>query len=558
MFQDTIRSDRLIEQKPALKPNYAILHDCFTTNQPLLMRKILPAIIGILFLSTQLSAQNVGIGTNNPQVSAMLDVNSTDKGFLPPRMTTIQRNAIANKVAGLMIFNTSTACVEMYNGESWISLCSSLPSSFLPKTLLGSNQEDYASFIQQTADSGYIIGGSTNGFENGDVTGGAPGQDLECWIIKLGKTGNVEWTRVMGGGSYDELKQIRQTADGGYIFCAMSSSSATGDVTGTSNGSNDYWIVKLDATGATTWNILIGGEYDEYATAIIQTADGGYAVGGYSTSSASGDVTGTLHGANPDYWIVKLSSTGTIQWNVLIGGAGEERLYSLRQTADGGYIAAGVSTEGNSGNVTGTVSGAFDFWVVKLTSTGAITWNKLIGGTGEELAYAVQQTADGGYIVAGTSDSPASGNISVSTHGLIDYLVVKLDAAGNIVWNRMLGGSGDEQDSSDPEVAIQQTLDGGYIVAGTSNSSASGDVTQNSFGFSDAWVVKLDASGNIVWNKLLGGNDLDLLVSIQQTFDGGYIFTGYTNSSANGTVSGTNHGGKDIWITKLDAGGNIE
>lgn len=521
------------------------------------MRKFLPAIF-CLFFALQLSAQNVGVGTTTPQVSAMLDVSSTDKGFLPPRMTTAQRNGIANKTAGLMIYNTTTSCVEIYNGSSWINLCSSLPSSILPKTLLGSNQDDYASFIQQTADSGYIIGGSTNAYEDGDVTGGVINRDLECWIVKLSKTGTIEWSRVMGGDSYEELKQVRQTADGGYIFCAMSLSSASGDVTGTSKGGNDYWIVKLDASGATTWDVLIGGSNNESPSAIVQTADGGYAVGGYSESSASGDVTGTLHGTNPDYWIVKLTSTGTITWNRLIGGIGEERLYALRQTADGGYIAAGFSTEGASGDVTGPISGSFDFWVVKLNSTGGIVWNRLIGGDGEDLAYAVQQTADGGYIVAGTSDSPASGNISVSTHGLVDYLVVKLDAAGNIVWNKMLGGTGDEQDSSDPEVSIYQTADGGYIVGGTSNSSASGNVTGTNHGLVDAWVVKLDASGAIVWNKLFGGNDVDLLVTIQQTFDGGFIFAGYTNSSANGTISGVNHGGKDVWISKLDANGNIQ
>lgn len=519
------------------------------------MRKILPGIIFFFFLSGQLLAQNVGIGTTTPQSSAILDVTSNNKGFLPPRMTTAERNAIAGKVAGLLIYNTTTSCVEMYNGSNWISLCSSLPSSILPKTLLGGNQDDRANFVIQTLDSGYVFAGITESSQDGDVTGTNQG-GRDCWIVKMSKTGAIEWNRVMGGNDYEELTQIRQTADGGYIFCAFTGSSADGDITGTSNGQYDYWVVKLDAAGATTWDVLLGGDQNEYATSIVQTADGGYIVGGHSQSSANGDVTGTNHSTNSDYWIVKLTSTGTVTWNVLLGGVGSEELQSIRQTADGGYIVTGQATSSANGDVTGTISGIFDFWVVKLNGTGGIVWNKLIGGNDEEFSYAVQQTADGGYIVAGNSNSTASGNISVSTHGDFDYLIIKLDASGNISWNKMLGGNNTETVSS-----IEQTVDGGYIVAGTTNSSASGNVTQTGYGLEDAWLVKLDGSGNIVWNKTFGGSNSDFATSVHQTFDGGYILAGYTMSSASGTINGHNHdpsgNSNDFWVTKLDANGNI-
>ncbi|MBC7937010.1 MAG: T9SS C-terminal target domain-containing protein [Rhizobacter sp.] len=520
------------------------------------MRKILPAIICLFFLSIKLSAQNVGIGTNTPEASAILEVSSTQKGFLPPRMTTTQRNAIANKVAGLLIYNVSTNCVEMYNGGGWISLCTSLPSSILPKTLIGSNQDDRASFVIQTLDSGYVFAGFTEGSETGDVTHPNAG-DRDCWIVKMNKGGIIEWNRVMGGSGYDVLTQIRQTADGGYIFSAVSGSSLSGDVTGANHGEYDYWVVKLAATGATTWDVLIGGNDYEFANSIVQTADGGYLVGGNSQSSANGDVSPINHSANPDYWIVKLNATGTIVWNVLLGGIGSEELQSVRQAADGGYIVAGQTTSSASGDVTGTISGTYDFWVVKLNSTGGITWNKLVGGDEDEFAYAVQQTADGGYIVTGSSNSPASGNISVSTHGGFDFLIVKLDATGNITWNKMLGGI-----NEDIPYATSQTTDGGYIVAGVSSSSASGNVTGTNYGFEDGWVLKLDASGNIVWNKLFGGDRSDFILSIQQTFDGGYIATGYTNSSGTGTLTGVNHepsgASNDFWIIILDANGIIQ
>ena len=518
------------------------------------MKKFLPCLLIIFSFSA--FAQNVGVGTNTPQASAILDVSSTEKGFLPPRMTTAQRNAIANKVAGLLIYNTITSCVEMYNGANWISLCSSVPSSILPKTLLGSNQEERANFVIQTADSGYVFAGYTEGSETGDVT--HPNAGLQdCWIVKMSKTGVIEWNRVMGGSEYDVLAEIRQTTDGGYIFCATSGSSASGDVTGINKGEYDYWVVKLDANGATAWDVLIGGDNYEFANSIVQTADGGYIVGGHSTSSANGDVTATNHSANADYWIVKLNASGAITWNVLLGGNGTEEMPNITQTTDAGYIVAGTSSSSANGDVSGTVSGTYDFWVVKLNSTGGIIWNRLIGGNQEEFANSVAQAADGGYIVAGSSNSPASGNISVSTHGEFDFLLVKLDAAGNIVWNKMLGGAGE-----DIPYAVNPTNDGGYILAGFSLSSASGNVVDNSYGFEDGWILKLDASGNIIWNKLFGGDKSDYIVSIQQTFDGGYIATGFTNSSANGTITGVNHdpsgASSDFWVIKLDANGSIQ
>ena len=519
------------------------------------MRKIVPLILFYFFISAQVSAQNVGVGTNTPQASAILDVSSTDKGFLPPRMTTSQRNAISSKVAGLLIYNTTTSCVEMYNGGSWISLCSSLPSTILPQTLLGGNNDERAYTAIQTLDSGYVFAGLTKSSSNGDVTGANNGF-IDCWVVKMSKTGSIEWNRILGGSDNEQINQIKQTADGGYILCA-STGSSDGDITGNNHGTLDYWIVKLDAAGATTWDVVLGGDQAEIANSILQTADGGYIVGGFSYSSANGDVTATNHSANSDYWIVKLSALGAIQWNVLLGGAGEEELYSINPVTGGGYIATGYSTSSASGNVSGTLSGARDFWVVRINATGGLVWNRLIGGDGEEeYSYAVQQTADGGFIVAGNSSSASSGNISVSTHGETDYLVVKLDASGNITWNRMFGGSLFEYVS-----AIQQTADGGYIIAGTTNSSASGNVTQTGYGQDDAWVVKIDGTGNIVWNKLYGGSNADFATAIRQTFDGGYILSGYTSSSANGTVNGTNHDpsgdSNDFWITKLDANGNI-
>ncbi len=519
------------------------------------MRKFFLLLACTLTISSSLSAQNVGIGTITPNASAMLDVSSNDKGFLPPRLSTAERNAMPSKTAGLIIFNTSSGCLELFNGSNWINLCSSLPSTLLPKTLLGGNNSDIAFSVRQTIDSGYIVAGNTESSQDGDVTGVNNG-GIDCWVVKLSNTGTLQWNKVFGGSGYDYLVEIKQTADSGFVFAAISGSSAEGDITGTNHGQYDYWVVKLDANGNKTWDVLLGGSAYDWVSSIAQTADSGYIVGGYSFSSANGDVTPVSHG-NSDYWIVKLDKNGAITWNILLGGNGEEELRSIAQTADGGYIAAGNTSFGVSGNVTGAVNGAFDYWVVKINSTGAVSWNKTIGGDGEEFAFSAQQTADGGYIVGGNSNSITGGNITTSSHGDLDMLVVKLDASGNIVWDKMLGGTFEEKLNE-----IMQTADGGYVLAGHSLSSASGDVSQTNHGAEDAWVLKLDSNGNLVWNKLYGGNNADIANAVRQTFNSGFIVAGSTRSSANGSVIGTNHdpsgNSDDFWILKLDSNGNIE
>jgi hypothetical protein len=213
---------------------------------------------------------------------------------------------------------------------------------------------------------------------------------------------------------------------------------------------------------------------------------------------------------------------------------------------------AGQSFSSASGNVTAANHGDNDYWIVKLDAAGNIVWNKLLGGSGTEAAQAVQQTADGGYIIAGYSVSSASGNVTGTNHGTYDYWIIKLDASGNIVWNKLLGGT-----SQDEGHSIVQAADGGYVVAGYASSSESGNVTELNHGSFDYWIVKLDTGGNIVWDRLLGGTINDYPYSLQRTADGGYIIAGYSGSSNDGDISANNHGGFDYWIIKLDAGGNV-
>jgi len=221
----------------------------------------------------------------------------------------------------------------------------------------------------------------------------------------------------------------------------------------------------------------LGGSGTENAYAVQQTSDGGYIVSG-QTNSTNGDVSGNNGGV--DVWVVKLSSIGAIQWQKCLGGTGSDISTSIKQTSDGGYIVGG-KTGSNNGNVTGN-NGAENAWLVKLTSTGTITWQKCYGGAVFDGANSVQQTNDGGYIFAGEASSntlDVSGN-----HGSFDFWVVKVNASGAITWQKCLGGS-----SADIALGIQQTTDNGYIIGGRASSS-NGDVT-NPKSLDDFWIVKL-------------------------------------------------------------------
>lgn len=294
---------------------------------------------------------------------------------------------------------------------------------------------------------------------------------------------------------------------------------------------------------AIEWQKSFGGSGRDRATSIQPTDDGGYIVAGTSDSN-NGDVTGNHGGA--DYWVVKLDATGTIEWQKSYGGSGIDIANSIKSTSDGGYIVAGL-TQSNDGDVTVNY-GFSDYWIVKLNSIGNILWQKSFGGSKSDVANSIQITPDGGYVVAGGTRSN-NGDVTGNHGSYYDYWVLKLDAIGDLQWQKCFGGS-----SEDHAYNIQLTLDGGYILVGQSFYNG-GDVTGNN-GAYDYWVVKLDTNGVLQWQKSLGGSSYDIAYHIKPTTDGGYVITGYTESN-NGDVTGY-HGSQDAWVVKIDAIGNIQ
>lgn len=357
--------------------------------------------------------------------------------------------------------------------------------------------------------------------------------------ITFSQAPNIEWQKYLGGSGVDYAYKIKQTNDGGYVV-ASSTTSNNLDVSG-NHGGYDFWVVKLSSSGDIQWQKALGGTGDENVYSIQQTSDGGYIVVG-DTNSNNGDVTGN-HGGY-DAWVVKLTSSGTIEWQKALGGSNSDQASSIQQTTDGGYIVGGYTSSFN-GDVTG-FHGLGDGWIVKLSNLGVIQWQKAVGGSDSDGIVYVQQTPDGGYVAFGDTSSN-NGNVT-GNHGSIDAWIVKLSSSGLLEWQKTYGGTTEEISK-----AIQQTSDGGYIFTCITWSN-NGDVSGN-HGEYDAWVVKVSDSGVIQWQKAFGGTNYDMPFDIQLSSDGGYVFVGWTNSN-DGDVSGY-HGALDAWIAKISAAGNL-
>lgn len=362
---------------------------------------------------------------------------------------------------------------------------------------------------------------------------------------------SIIWQKTIGGSNGDFSNAFEATSDGGFILGGYSDSNISGEKTEDSNGGTDIWIVKIDASGNIMWQKTIGGSGSDSVFSIKQTADGGYILGGTSDSNISGDKTENSRGGL-DYWILKLNITGDIIWQKTYGGAQPEFYPFAVETTDGGYFVGGYSDSDVSGDKTDPTNGQRDFWALKLDSLGDIVWQKSLGGSLLELPSSAFQTSDGGYVMAGYSSSGISGDKSEASRGITDNWIVKLDTDGNVEWDRTFGGN-----DSDVLRDMIQTADGGFLAGGYSKSNISGDKTKNSQGDYDYWVLKLDSSGNLVWQNTIGGSGTDYPRNVNQLADGTYVIAGWSNSNTSGDKTDTSNGGYDYWLVRLDASGDI-
>ena len=357
----------------------------------------------------------------------------------------------------------------------------------------GGTSEDLGLSVQQTSDGGYIITGYTYSFGDGN---------RDIYLIKTFEDGNLIWETVFGGEEGDSGRSVQQTYDGGYIICGYTGSFG--------NGIYNVYLIKTDENGQEEWSQIFGEDSGySHGQSVQQTYDGGYII------------TGTI---GTDVYLIKTDENGVEEWSQTFGGEYDDRGYSVQQTTDGGYIITGCYID----SIDSFGNGSSDLYLIKTDENGVEEWSQTFGGEDEDEGRLVQQTTDGGYIITGRTESFGNGGR--------DVWLIKTDENGVEEWSQTFGGGDDDEGHS-----VQQTVDGGYIITGTTGSFGNGG--------KDVWLIKTDESGEEEWSQTFGENLTEWGRSVQQTSDGGYIITGGVSSFGNGML--------DIYLLKTDGQGNV-
>ena len=366
----------------------------------------------------------------------------------------------------------------------------SVNAQLMFQKIYGDASTIYAASLEKTNDGGYIMTGLTY---QPPTTGG------DVLLIKTDINGDTLWTKTFGGTGLEQGNSVRQTNDGGYIV--------VGSTVSFGAGNNDVYLIKTNGSGNAAWTKTIGNVPAEYGYSVRQTADSGYII--LATTNA-------VAGLN-DIFLIRTDSAGTVIWTKIHSGTYYNDVYSFEPTNDGGYIISGRNAVG---------AGDYNFYLFKADSSGNNLWVKTYGGVTNDMAYAVQQTADSGYIMAGYTSSFGA--------GLEDVYVVKTDSVGDTLWTKTYGEVGYERGN-----AVKQTADGGYIITGSTTSFGTGG---------DAYLLRIDGSGTVLWSKNFGGPYGEIGKSLLIDNDGGYVIAGIYNDGSNASV----------YLVKTDSSGNSQ
>ncbi|NJB71593.1 hypothetical protein GGR42_002055 [Saonia flava] len=361
--------------------------------------------------------------------------------------------------------------------------------------------------------------------------------------------GELDWVKNFGGSGDETAHAIIPTTDGGFAVFGFTNS-INGDITDKTLAVNDYWLVKLDAEGNLQWNKTYGGSKDDRGQSIAQTLDGGYVIVGYAMSD---DGDGSNNEGFHDNWILKLDAAGEMEWEQSFGFSGHDHSYDVIQTIDGGFFFAGfldVTQSGGEGNFGKgnywTRHGVGEFWGTKLDAQGNLVWRRYFGGTNNDRAHSVVQANDGGFVLSGFSESD---DFDISnSKGSYDFWVVKINEVGDLIWENSFGGTGIEI-----SYGMTKTKDNGYVIVGNTFSNDT-DVSKNN-GESDVWLIKIDDTGNLSWERNFGGTQFDAAESVSLAADGGFIVTG--NSKSSDIDLAENVGENDIWVLKTNSEGAL-
>jgi predicted secreted protein len=393
----------------------------------------------------------------------------------------------------LLYMKSTQKTVKLFNSlliiiVSNLSLSSAQVDTLWTKTFGGiENENPYD--LQQTSDGGYIIIATTVSFGSGSS---------DIWLIKTDSSGNAVWTKTFGGNFRDYGFSVQQTTDGGYILIGAQEIEPY---------QSDIWLIKTDSSGNSVWTKTFGGIYNDFGASVQQTTDEGYILLGSK-------------GIDPnqsDFWLIKTDASGGIHWTKTFGTVLIDQGIEVKQTIEGDYILLGYSS----------IVGKDTCYLYKTDNLGNIVWKQKYEGGKigiyQDVANSFQQTTDGGYIIAGSTNSFGAGE-----H---DVWLIKTDSFGDTLWTRTIGGI-----YSDGANSVQQTSDGNFIVAGRTRSFGAGE--------SDVWLVKTNAFGDTIWTKTFGGIYGETAYSIKLTNDGRFIIAASTSSFG--------AGGIDVWLIKAN------
>ncbi len=373
-----------------------------------------------------------------------------------------------------------------------LSLCPSVfagaPDTLWTRTYGGSDIEDGSS-VQQTADGGFIIAGTTRSIVEGSA---------DVYLIRTDSNGDTLWTKTYGGYYEDWGFSVIQTRDNGFFI--------TGSTYGIDSVNNDVYLIRTDSNGDTLWTKMYGGADLDDGFAAMQTSDSGFIIVG---------MTWPLGTDGLDVYLVRINQLGDTLWTRNYGGTSNEIGYSVQQTTDGGFIITGSTRSFGAGSR--------DVYLIRTNPNGDTLWTKTYGGIDNDEGFSVLQTGDGGFIVAGSTSSVGA--------GMSEVYLVRINQLGDTLWTRNYGGT-----SNDFGYSVQQTTDGGFIIAGVTESFGAGK--------GDFYFIKTDYKGDTLWTKTYGGTGEDWCSSISPTSDGGFIAVGATNSFGD-TLS-------DVYLIRLD------
>tara|TARA_B110000091_G_C13811242_1_gene475150 strand:- start:422 stop:2446 length:2025 start_codon:yes stop_codon:yes gene_type:complete len=409
--------------------------------------------------------------------------------------TDININEVEHSLIQLNQYYYYQVRVKDYWGLSSMSNISKGASWYLFNNTYSQPSHDYGRSILETSDGGYIVVGNTSSMGN---------SYSNLLLLKVSQSGEEQWNHNLTFSPIDRANSVLEIPNNGYVI--------VGNTISPQDESQDLFVLKINQIGHVEWSKSFGSSEDQQGHSIQTTIDDGFIICGYSREENTG--------FNMLY-LIKIDSQGNQIWDSVYGSNGNDYGYSLVTLDDGSFAVAGMTS--SYGDING------DAWLIKIDFDGNEFWSQTYGGTGTDVVRSVALTNDNGFIMVGNTNSYGNGNN--------DVFVIKVDENGIQQWSQTYGGIG-----TDIGRSIAKVSNGGYIITGYTDSFGNG-------GSFNAWLIGIDATGNILWDKTFGGDGDDRALSGLQTLDGGYVLTGYSNSNSNNTP--------DVLIIKTDNQGEI-